>query len=428
MFLRNVAGRVTDLVRASPFIRHNAVFFVGSLGVAILNYLFYPVLGRMMSPSDFGEVQALISLFMQGTIFLNVLSLITIHVTVNADNESKRNQILLGLERIAVVVGWGILMVALLSVQKLKDFLNFHEIWPFLALMLALGLTIPLVLRMAFLRGRKQFAKSALTDGIGSATKLLIAPILIALGFKAFGAIMALAISQIISLGFVIVWARRSGFHGFGLKGRVARLSSLKPQFTHALALLVASSAVAALFSLDILAMKHYFSPQDAGLYAGITTIGRIIFFLTTPVTGVLLTMVSLNQAESKNRLQLLGSLGLVTLLGGLALIVLSLIPELSIKILVGSKYLTYAPYLPKLGLIMLILSLANALLMYNISLRRYAFAAVPIVALALTLILIAQNHVSVSEIINSMLIGSSVLILGLIVLGILPSKMIGRE
>jgi hypothetical protein len=71
----------------------------------------------------------------------------------------------------------------------------------------------------------------------------------------------------------------------------------------------------------------------------------------------------------------------------------------------------------------MLILSLANAMLMYNISLRRYEFSAVPVVALGLAVTLITLNHTSASEIINSLLISSSVLITGTVALHFLLTK-----
>src|SRR5262249_32510346 len=74
--LRRLARRAL----ASPFLRHNAVYFAGSLLVAFLNYLYYPVLGRLLQPADFGEVQAVISLFLQAGVFLQVLGTVTVGV------------------------------------------------------------------------------------------------------------------------------------------------------------------------------------------------------------------------------------------------------------------------------------------------------------------------------------------------------------
>jgi O-antigen/teichoic acid export membrane protein len=50
-------------LRSSDFLRQNAILFVGSLAVSVLNYAYYPVLGRLLKVEEFGEVQVLISLF-----------------------------------------------------------------------------------------------------------------------------------------------------------------------------------------------------------------------------------------------------------------------------------------------------------------------------------------------------------------------------
>jgi O-antigen/teichoic acid export membrane protein len=160
-------SRIIELIKTSPFLRHNATFLVGSLGVAALNYLFYPILGRLMAPDDFGEVQTLTSLFTQAAIFLTILTYVTVHITVNVLDEEKRNQTLLGLERIAMIAGYLVLGIALASVKYLQAFLNFKESWPFIALIVALAISIPLAFRMAFLRGQKQFFLASMTDGIG---------------------------------------------------------------------------------------------------------------------------------------------------------------------------------------------------------------------------------------------------------------------
>src|SRR6185369_17184709 len=99
-----------------------------------LNYLFYPVLGRMLSPADFGEVQTLTSLFTQAAIFLTILTYVTIHVTVEMPDETERNQTLLGLEKLAVYIGYGALLVALLCVNQLRTFLHFTGNAQFIAL------------------------------------------------------------------------------------------------------------------------------------------------------------------------------------------------------------------------------------------------------------------------------------------------------
>ncbi len=400
------------LVKTSPFLRHNAIFLAGSLGVAGLNYLFYPILGRLMSPADFGEVQTLISLFTQAAIFLTILTYVTIHITVNTLDEKERNQTLLGLEKIAMIVGYSLLLIALLSVDQLRIFLNFTEIWPFVALIAALAFSIPLAFRMAFLRGKKQFFRASLTDGTGSAAKLLLAPIFVLLGYHSFGAIGALAVSQVLSLIVGIAWARKAGFYGSVLGSGPLRLDLIKPYLKHAVAILLGVGGVTVIQTLDIITIKHYFSPTEAGLYAGITIIAGIVYFLMAPVTAVLITMASTNQTLQKNQARLKASLVLMLLLGGGALLAMTLFPEIIIAILVGSKYLSNAMYLPRVGLAMLFLAIANMFMMYHIALKRYKYSLISIPICAVVLALMQLNHGKIGDVINNILLGSLILLI----------------
>jgi len=405
-------SRIVELIKTSPFLRHNAIFLSGSLGVAALNYLFYPLLSRLLTPADFGEVQTLTSLFTQAAIFLTILTYVTIHVTVNITDEQERNQTLIGMERLAILIGYSLLAIALFSVNSLRVFLNFTEDWPFVALIVALALSVPLAFRMAFLRGQKQFFRASLTDGVGSASKLLLAPLFVLFGGRSLGAIVALAVSQVLSLVASIIWSRQAGLHGFALGAARLHLDLLKPYWKHASAVLLGAGGVTIIQTLDIVSIKHYFPPTEAGLYAGITTIAGIIYFLMAPITGVLITTVNSNQSTTKNQSRLKASLVLMLLLGGSALLVMSLFPGLIIKLLVGSKYLVDAPYLPRIGLAMLLLAAANALMMYHIALKRYAYSLASIAIFVLMLGLMRANHATIEAVINNIIFGSFVLLI----------------
>lgn len=404
-------SRIIELIKTSPFLRHNAIFLVGSLSVAALNYLFYPILGRLMAPDDFGEVQTLTSLFTQAAIFLTILTYVTVHVTVNILDVEKRNQTLLGLERVAMIAGYLVLGAALASVEFLKTFLKFEDSWPFVALIVALAISIPLAFRMAFLRGQQQFLRASMTDGIGSAAKLVLAPILVLLGFQSLGAIGALAISQVLSLAVGIAWARKAGLHGFAFGASRLNLRLIRPYFKHATAVLLGAGGITIVQTLDMIAIKHYFSPTEAGLYAGITTIAGIVYFLMAPVTGVLMTLVSTNQPARKNQARLRASIGLMVLLGGSALAAMCLFPDIIINLLVGSKYLVNAELLPRVALAMLLLAVANALMMYHVALKHYVYSLGSVAVCGIMLAFMQFNHGKIEDVINNVVLGSFILL-----------------
>src|SRR5687768_6360387 len=88
-------------LRRSSFLRHNAIFFFGSVAVGAINYAYYPILGRMMDPTAFGELQVLVSLFLQFTIFLNVLGMITINIVTNYKDSEKAHRMIFEIEKLS---------------------------------------------------------------------------------------------------------------------------------------------------------------------------------------------------------------------------------------------------------------------------------------------------------------------------------------
>ena len=133
----------------SPFLRHNAVYFAGSMAIGLLNYLYYPVLGRLMPPGGFGEAQVLAVLLAQVTIFLNVFGLMTVNIVTNYRDPARRNQLILELERLALTLAGICLVAAALGGGWLQRFFHFDSAWPFIILMLAVLATVPLTTRSA---------------------------------------------------------------------------------------------------------------------------------------------------------------------------------------------------------------------------------------------------------------------------------------
>jgi O-antigen/teichoic acid export membrane protein len=75
-----VVQKIRDNIASNVFLKNNAVFWITSLIVSFVNYLYYPILGRLMRPADFGETQTIISIFTQTAVFFQVIGLISIGI------------------------------------------------------------------------------------------------------------------------------------------------------------------------------------------------------------------------------------------------------------------------------------------------------------------------------------------------------------
>lgn len=400
-------------VRGSRFLRHNFIFFIGSISVGALNYLYYPVMGRLLPPAAFGEVQTLISLFLQVTIFLMVLGLVTINIVANYRSDTERDAVIREFEQLALVLSIVLLFFTIIFQDTLKHFLQFNASWPFILLMTALVATVPFTFRGAFLRGKQQFALASLANIISAAGKLAFAVVFVALGTGSSGAIGGLVAAQIVASGFAAFWARRHGLRASGRRGvlRLPDMHLLAPELKYGALVLIGSLTVTLQYSVDIVVVKHYFDPHTAGLYAGMASVARIIFFLTASVALVLMPMVRIDAEPGANKRLLLRSLILLAAAGLPVLAVFVLAPQQVVTLLMGREYAAVAELLPTLSVAIFTVSVLNLIVSYYLALRRYSLAVVIIIGAVVTYALLLTQHDTLRAVVNNVLIGSSVML-----------------
>lgn len=404
---------ILQQARRSQFLRHNVIFFVGSVAVGILNYLYYPVMGRLLTPAAFGEVQALITIFLQATIFLMVLGLVTITIVANYDSDRKRDAVVREFEQLAFVVSVVVLLCTTLFQNAVQRFLQLEDTWPLLLLMVALVATVPFTFRGAFLRGRQQFGLASLTNIVSAGGKLLFAVVLVVLGAGPAGAIGGLVAAQITASTWAAYWARRHGLSP-ATRRNVLRLPDLRllaPELRYGALVLAGSLIVTVQYSIDIVIVKHYFDPHTAGLYAGMASVARIIFFLTASVALVLMPLVKAHNQPEANRRLLYKSLGLLLAASMPVLALFIAAPEWVVRLLMGDTYTPVAHLLPVLSVAIFTVSIVNLIVTYYMALRWYALAPIIILGAAVTYALLLAHHDTLSAVVNNVLIGSSVML-----------------
>ena len=176
----------------------------------------------------------------------------------------------------------------------------------------------------------------------------------------------------------------------------------------YGLFVLVGSLTITVLASVDIFIVKHYFDAETAGQYAGISTVARMIFFLTMSVAQVLLPSVRIELSQKENRQYLLKSLALVTVLGGTVLLVFTVFSANIVRFLMGNSFSTYTHLLPALSLAMFIISILNLIVSYYIALRRYQISAIVALGAIITGGLLIADHQTLAMVVNSLLYGSA--------------------
>ena len=119
--------------------------------------------------------------------------------------------------------------------------------------------------------------------------------------------------------------------------------------------------------------VKYFFNNFDAGLYASLALIGRVVYFVTWMFVMILLPKVILLHKEGKNTTPILiKNLIFIGFFSFSIVIFTYLFPNFVVQIMFGNEFLNIAPLLWKYALATAFFALANVFAYYFLSLDKY--------------------------------------------------------
>ena len=131
------------------------------------------------------------------------------------------------------------------------------------------------------------------------------------------------------------------------------------------------------LVSLDIIAVKYFFAPEEAGQFAAAAALGKVILFAPAALSLVLLPKVAHNHALGKRTANGLRLAVVALVLFSLPTVTIYLlVPELPVKLLFGASYSESSQYVGLYGVAMIAYALLNLKLWYYaaVSDQRFPF------------------------------------------------------
>ncbi len=408
----------------SQFLKNFTVYFGGAMAVAFFNYLFYPLLGRVLPLSSFGEVQALVAMIAQLGVVFGALSVVVIHIVARPGDGGDKASTISTLRKIVLwCVSAGALSIIVLR-GPMASFFHFESSLPFIALgILLFATTLPLF-RNAYLQGTKQFLRGSVSSSMTAVGRIAFALLLIALGWGVFGAVLGIALANILSWGYLawVTWRAPEltvSSHNSAPKEK----GTLSRELRYGALALVANASITIFYTSDVLFMKHYFDPQTAGLYAAVSAIANICYFMLATLGAVLLPSVA---GDSDTRHSAIKTALLVYLALALPmLIIFWLFHGLIITVLFGARYLPLSYVLPITATSATLVALATILNSYFLALRRIELVYILPSGVLLLVILNVLHHASVLAVVFNFLITSTLMVISL---GFLYLKEYRRE
>ena len=375
---------------------------VGNNLVNILNYLYHLILGRMLGPILYGELAAILSFMGLFLIIPSSATLAITKVVSSSQNSQQLDGIINRLRSkkisISLLGGSALFLVAFI-------FSRFTDIN--LGVMFMLGIIfvfyISISIDRSILQGLIKFDRVVLSFLVEACSKLFFGILLVFLNFKVFGGIMGFVISSVIT--------------AFYLSGEIKKTTnihtipngdtSLMSIFKSSIPLLLNSLALTSIYSADVILAKKFLLPTEAGYYAALSALARIIFFAAGPITLVMFPIVSRKKSLGQNYLyHFFISVFLVLSISLLILLIYSFFPALMVNLLFGKEYLKASQNLSYFGLFMVFFTLANLISNFFLSVGYSKIVYLSIFFALIQIFLITLIH---NNLINIITISSSV-------------------
>jgi O-antigen/teichoic acid export membrane protein len=149
-----------------------------------------------------------------------------------------------------------------------------------LVVFLAMGIAfyIPLGVTRGALQGTCEFGKLSVNFALEAIVKFIGALILISMGLGVNGAVIAIALSVMVAYFLPPVPEEL----------RIAPGRAIPASFGEGMQAIIFFVGQVLINNIDILMVKHFFPPSEAGIYAAIALVGRVLYFAAWSVVSAM--------------------------------------------------------------------------------------------------------------------------------------------
>jgi len=396
------------------------LFMLSVLAVNGGNYLYNLILGRVLGPAQFADAAVLITFLLVLSFVAMTFQLVTAKFSVVFENDTFKNFIS-KIYKNATIVGLGLGALIIVFANQLQALFNTSSS----SMFIIFGIGVPLYFLMSVNRGvfqgKKEFKSLSITYQAEMLSRLIITLALIFL-FDIQSSVV-IAVGILISFGFGLVPFK---FKNLNFKKTIAIEASQAKQVKSFFVITAFYELTQIIINnSDILLVKHYFDAYDAGLYASLALIGRIVYFVAWMFVMLLLpTVVQLKKEGEATAPILFKYVGYIAAIATAIVIGCALFPETAITILFGDSYLTMAPLLWKYALATGLFAISNIFAYYYLSLDRYIPVVISGVFGMLQMGLVIFFHDSLEQVVHMQIIAMVLLLVIQVIFFVFESKM----
>jgi O-antigen/teichoic acid export membrane protein len=306
------------------------VLLTGSSLATILSLAYNIVIGWFLGPKSFGHATVVYSLLVLLSAVSFAFQIVAAKMVAQQPSAEMKAEIYRCFHRSAIGCGISVALVLFLFRQEIADYLNLPDSGLIAMLAIAAGFYIPLGARRGYDQGSYRFHRLAMSLVIEGAVRLGGSYALVVMGYGVQGVVAANAVAMAVSY--------------FAMTQRLPAPAPNPLRFWEGAreigqALLFYSGQMI-INNCDLVVVKHIFPAQEAGLYAAVGLVGRVIFVLSAAVVNSTFPIVAGTRAEERKDLRLIATpLMLVLGIGSLVALAMWIAPPALWTTLLGPGF-----------------------------------------------------------------------------------------
>jgi O-antigen/teichoic acid export membrane protein len=376
-------------------VKGSTILLISTGVVAATNLLYNILIARMLGAEGFGNASALYTLLMLLAAVTLSFQIVTSKFIARSTETSVRAEIYARMSRRAWQAGVGIGLLVAAGGTYLKSYFNLPAQHDLLLLAIATAVYVPLGVRRGKMQGCYDFRRIAINVVVEVVVKLGGALLFLYLGMGVTGVMTAVLLS--------IVAAYFVGDPGAEYRATPGRVKVAS--FDEGVQAMLYFIGQVILSNLDILLVKHFFPLVEAGIYAAVALVGRVVFMLSWSVVSSMFPVSASHKHRRGERSVLYTGLLLVGTVTSIFIAAVALVPASLWTLVLGARFLpgtavAFSSLLTQYAVMTGIYSIAVVIMMYEISRRISTAAWVQLGASVLLSGAIWRYHDSLSQVI----------------------------
>lgn len=360
---------LTHRIRGIAKLSQEQFFMLAMLIVNGGNYLYNLFLGRILGPADFSDAALLITLLMVLSFVGMTFQLVAAKYVVLFSGD-KRILFVRQLIKYALIVGTCVSVAVGLTQNELQTILSTQSNMMFGIFALGLPIYFLMSVNRGVYQGENQLISLSYTYLLEMGSRLFLT-----LGLLYFipNYSPSILVASGILLSFIWgVFPIKRILHIFKTKAQKVTID-YKPIRSFIIIMAAYECTQIVINNSDIILVKSFFDPEQAGLYASLALIGRVVYFVAWLFVMMLLPKVIALHKEGKRTDNLLLKNLLAVMALAISIVVATfLFPETIVQLLFGKAYHSIAPLLWKYAFATSVFAMANIFTYYYLSISKY--------------------------------------------------------